>query len=156
MPEKKLTIESSGIRYGIYLFVSLVAFFLLMKLLGLAEIVGLRYFNFLILLVVLYLALSEYKKKSNGVMTYFRGLGLGVVTSLVGAIPFAVFIGIYLGVLDPGLMETIRDQWSAYATYINPFSLSFVVALEGAISGFLTSYVLLQYLRTSHMENPTE
>lgn len=156
MPEKKITIENVGIRYGLYLLAGLITFFLLMGLVGLQGMIELRFLNFIILFVVVYLALTYYKKKNNNILTYFRGLGLGVFISLVGAIPFAIFIGFYLGVLNQELMETIKNEWSAYATYINPFSISFVIALEGAISGFFTAFILMQYLKNSHMENPTE
>lgn len=156
MAEKKITIESLGIKYGLYLFGGLVAYFLIMKLFGLHEVVELRFFNFVILIAAVYSALKYFKKKSGSVLTYFRGIGIGVLTSFVGVIPFAIFIGFYLGFMDQELMQTIKSDQAAYITYINPFSLSFVIALEGMISGFFTTFILMQYLKTSHLENPTE
>lgn len=156
MEKKTCTIEKVGIKYGLFLAGGLVAYFLLMKLLGLEDILELRFLNIFILIAAVVGAIKFYKKNCSTLMTYFKGIGVGVFTSMVGAVIFALFMGLYLGILDPSFLENIKSEWSAYAAHINPFTISFIIVLEGTISGFFTTFIAMQYYKLSHAENPTE
>jgi len=156
MDNKNCTVEKVGIRYGLFLAGGLIAYFLLMQLLGLADILELRFLNLFILIAAVVGALKYYKKHSNHLMTYFKGIGVGVFTSMVGAVIFALFMGVYLGVIAPGFYETIRSEAPTYASQITPVTVSFVILLEGVISGFMTTFIAMQWYKVPHGENPTE
>ncbi len=156
MENRTCSVEKVGFRYGLFLAGGLIGYFLLMQLLGLADILELRFLNLFILIAAVVGALKYYKKHCNTMMTYFKGMGVGIFTSMVGAVIFAFFMGVYLGVVAPGFYETIRNEWPAYATQLSPVTISFVVLLEGAISGFMTTFIAMQWYKVPHGENPTE
>lgn len=156
MKKESCSIEKVGIRYGLYLAGGLIFYFLIMKLLGLEKIMELRFLNLFILIAAVVTAIQYYKRNCVNLMSYFKGMGVGILTSMIGAAVFAIFMGFYLGVLDRSFLEYIKGEWSGYDNHINPFSLSFIILLEGAISGFFTTFISMQYLKLSHAENPTE
>lgn len=144
-----ISIEKVAIRYGLFTFLGLVGYFLLMKWVGLFEIHELRGLNFFILLAGVGYSLKYYKANNNAEFVYFQGLSLGVLTSLIAIIPFAVFIFFYL-VIDTAFMQNLIVN-EPFGRFFNPFILSFLVAFEGIFSGGLMSFVLMQYMRKSHM-----
>lgn len=156
MKKTPCTIQGVGIRYGLYLMSGLILYFLLMKLLGLEGNLKLRYFNIVILILAIVSALHYYKTHCGEMMAYFKGIAVGVLTSMVGAVTFALFMALYLGVFDPAFLQSIQDQWPGYSNYINPFTMAFIIILEGVISGYLTTFITLQYMKSTHYEYPTE
>lgn len=156
MDKNAITVEKVGIKYGLFLAGGLIGYFLFMKLFGLEDILELRFLNVIILVLAVVGALKFYKKNSDALMTYFKGIGVGVLTSMVGALIFALFMGIYLGFIDPVFLDSIKNEWSSYTAHINPFTISFIIVLEGTISGFFTTFIAMQYFKVTHAENPTE
>jgi len=144
------SVEALAIRYGLYTTAGLIAYFLLMKLLGLVLVVELRALNLLFLLTGIILALRAFKRQ-HGTVEYLQGIGLGLMTSAIGVVTFALFVFVYLQ-MDPVLMESIVEKES-FGEYLNPYILAFVVALEGTASGFIATFVIMQYLKRSHMTN---
>ena len=57
------SVEALAIRYGLYITAGLIAYFLLMKLLGLVLVVELRALNLLFLLTGIILALRAFKRQ---------------------------------------------------------------------------------------------
>ena len=147
MEEKNLTVERVAVKYGLLIFVSLVAYFLFMKFVGLFEIHELRGLNFFILFAGVWKVLTYYKKQVG--LRFFEGIGLGSLTVLVGVIPFALFIFAYLQI-DTQFMANIAEN-EAYGQYLNPYILAFLIAFEGGISGLLVSFGMMQYLKKSRM-----
>ena len=135
-------------RTGILIALSLIGFFVAMVITGLSEVLWLRYVNFVILLAGIVAAFNIYKKKvgAEGIH-YFDGLRIGARITLTAMIPFAIFIGIYLKI-DTGFMNYVR-QSAEFGDYLTPGSAAAGVAFEGIVSGFLTSYCLMQYFKSN-------
>lgn len=144
------SVESMAVRYGLYTTAGLIAYFLLMKLLGLVLVVELRALNLFILLPGIILALRNFKRQ-QGTIEYLQGIGLGLMTSAIAVVIFALFVFIYLQ-MDPTLMQAIV-QTQPFGEFLNPYILAFVVALEGTASGFIATFVIMQYLKKSHLTN---
>lgn len=133
---------------GIVISLSLISFFLLMVITGLSEVLWLRYVNFAILLAGLIGAYKIYRRKvATAGIQYFDGLKMGARITLTAIIPFAIFIGIYLRI-DTSFMEYIR-QSAEFGEYLTPASAAAGVAAEGIVSGFLTSFCLMQYFKSN-------
>lgn len=147
MSSRNLSVEKVAIKYGLIIFLSLVLYFLFMKLVGLFEIHELRGLNFFILFGGVWQALTYYKKKAG--LDYFEGIGLGSLTALIGVVPFAVFIFFYLHA-DTQFMANIMAT-EVYGEYMNPYILAFLIAFEGGITGVLVSFGMMQYLKKSRM-----
>lgn len=152
---KNQLVEKIAFKYGILMAASLTAFFLLMKLIGWAEILELRILNIFILAYFLWMALKDYLHKHQDNITYFKGFGLGILTGAFGALFFSLFIFIYISLLDPDFLDYIKTH-QAFGEYLNPYLISVTIFLEGTASGFLVSYGFMQYYKRSHLVDPLE
>ncbi len=78
-----------------------------------------------------------------------------MLTSIVGAVTFAMFVLLYVTAISPELMMEIKSQ-EPFGDYLNPFLVAFTIALEGVASGMFVSYGLLQYFRPNHLAASSE
>lgn len=132
--------------YGIRIAVGVIAFFLFMKLVGLFHIVELRVLNVFILVAGIYLALKKFKATHEGHIHYFRALVVGVATGAIASFIFAIFLFVYVTV-DSSFMVWLQEN-EPMGRFLNPYIVSFIVALEGIFSGLLVTFVLINYLQT--------
>ncbi len=147
MPSTEINTEKVAVKYGLIIFISLVAYFLFMKFVGLFEIHELRGLNFFILIAGIWRALTTYKSKAG--LSYFEGIGLGSLTAIIGVVPFSVFIFFYLHADAQFMANIIANE--AFGQYLNPYILAFLISFEGSISGVLVSFGVMQYLKRSRM-----
>jgi hypothetical protein len=138
--------------YGLRIAGGLIVFFLFMKFSGLVEHVELRALNLVILVAGIYYALKKFKSTHQDHLNYFRGLVTGVATASIGALGFTVFLFVYLKFLDTDMMQFIMDN-DPMGRYLNPYISSFIILLEGVFSGFLVTFVLLNWVNT---DEPTQ
>jgi Protein of unknown function (DUF4199) len=138
--------------YGLKIAGGLIAFFLLMKVAGLAHIYELRFLNVFIQVGGIYLALKKFKETHDEHMNYFRALVTGVATGAVSSVIFALFLFIYLSV-DPGFMQDIITN-EPMGRYLNPYITAFMVALEGLFSGLLFTFIIINYVNTDDVNEP--
>jgi hypothetical protein len=143
------TIERMGVRYGILMSLALVGYFLLMKALNLEHNLELRALNLFILISFVLMAIKRYKQKKEGHLPYLRGIGLGLLTSAVGTISFALLFTVYITVISPEFMEVIRSQ-ETIGTFMNPLLVAFTLTIEGIASGFMVTFGIMQYYKPSH------
>ncbi len=149
MENNKYTIQDIAIRYGLMTTVGLTAYFLICKLVGLVHILELRGLNAMFLVGGIYMAIRRYKKYNDSA-TYLEGMGIGLLTSAVAVLPFALFIFIYLQ-LDQGFLNYIKEQ-DSFGQHLNPYILSFIIALEGFFSGMILTFIIMQYMKRSHLK----
>jgi hypothetical protein len=138
--------------YGIRIAVGVIAFFLLMKFAGFFHIVELRMLNLVILVAGIYLALKKFRQTHQDHLNYFRALVVGVATGAIGSIIFAVFLFIYVALIDTDFMVWLQTN-EAMGRFLNPYIVAFIVALEGVFSGLLVTFVLINYIQT---DEPSE
>ncbi|MBN8577080.1 MAG: DUF4199 domain-containing protein [Cytophagales bacterium] len=138
--------------YGLKIAGGLIAFFLLMKILGLAHIYELRFLNVFIQVGGIYFALKKFRETHDQHMNYFRALATGVATGAVSSVIFALFLFIYLSA-DPGFMQDIIAN-EPMGRYLNPYITSFMVALEGLFSGLLFTFIIINYVNTDDVNEP--
>ena len=139
-------IEKTCIRYGLLTAGALVAYFLLMRLVGLAENVELRFLNLAILMTGIMLAYRSLKKAWKGPLGYLQGLSCGTFTSLVAVASFTLFTFGYLMFVDPAFMAILKAQ---HGRTLNPYTSALAVFMEGAFSGMIVSFSMMQYLKDS-------
>ena len=135
--------------YGIKIAAGLIGFFVLMRLVNLHHHVELRILNLAILSCGVYFALKKFKATHNDNLNYFRGLIVGVATSGLGSVLFGLFLFIYMQA-DVELMESIKVN-EPMGRYLNPYISGFIVTLEGFFSGFLVTFVLLNWITTDEV-----
>jgi hypothetical protein len=132
----------------------LIAYFLVMKLLGLSHHVELRLLNLVILTAGIYLALKKFKLTHTDHLNYFRGLIMGVATGAIASLVFGLFLFIYMQ-LDSDMMKSIIEN-EPMGRYLNPYMSSFIVVLEGFFSGLLVTFVLLNWVTTDEVNTPMD
>lgn len=126
--------------------ISLIAFFLSMKLFDLSQVLSLRYLNFFFLAGGIITAFYYYKKKySPEGIDYLTGLKMGMRISLTAVVPFAVFIGIYLK-LDTVFMDYIVN-FAEFGEYLTSGSAAAAIGFEGVVSGAMVTYMSMQYFK---------
>ena len=140
--------------YGLRIAVSLIAFFLIMRILGFGHLVELRVLNIVILAVGIFLALKKFKATHSDHLNYFRGLITGVATGGVAAVTFGLFLFIYMK-LDIDLMKKIVAEESV-GHLLNPYVVAFIVVLEGFFSGLLVTFVILNWIATDEVASPVD
>lgn len=142
--------ESIAVRYGLLTSVSLIAFFLLMRMVNLAQNQELRVLNIIILTAGIWLAVSKLKKVEGNTMEYLNGVACAMLTALVGVGSFAVFVCIYL-LIDTDLLKMLQQR-SIVGNYINPFSGAAAIFMEGIFSAAIISLGVMQYFKVSMLQ----
>lgn len=138
--------------YGVRIAAALVAYFIIMKLVGLAHHVELRLVNLLILIIGVHSALRKFKETHAESLNYFRGLITGVTTSAVASVLFGAFLFLYMKA-DASLMQSVIEN-EPMGRYLNAYMASFIVALEGFFSGLLVTFILLNWVTTDEVNMP--
>ncbi len=138
--------ERIHVNYGLRIAGGLILYFVLMRLLGFHHIVELRMLNLFILVGGVYMALKKYKD-THSEFSYFRALVLGVGTAAVGSLVFAGALFLYVTFIDTELMQSIIEN-EPMGRFLNPYIVSFIIALEGVFSGLLVTFILINFIRT--------
>src|ERR1700740_946034 len=94
---------------GVLVFSGFMAYFLIMRSIGLHEVFTLRYVNALFLIAGISLAVLSYKKNMKGVINYKKGLQMGAFITLMAVVPFTFFIYLYLNI-DDGFLSLIEKD----------------------------------------------
>jgi hypothetical protein len=141
--------EKIGIKYGLFTAAGLIIYFLLMKLIGLSHIVELRFVNGIIMAIGITLAIKGYKDSVHGMIGYFKGLLVGLITSVVATLLFAAFMLVFIKMLDHSLLEVLSaNRYFGDRLEVTPGIVIFTVLfLEGIISGFMISFIAMQWFK---------
>ncbi|WP_299708473.1 DUF4199 domain-containing protein [uncultured Pontibacter sp.] len=141
--------EKIGLKYGLFTALGLIGYFLLMKIIGLEQIIELRFLNGVIMAIGVTLAIKGFKDSKNGQIGYFQGLGAGIITSALATVIFAVFMVVYIKAFDDNLLQVLAgEQFFGDRMTITPGIVIFMVLmLEGIISGFMVSFIAMQWFK---------
>jgi len=123
-------------RYGIIIAIILIAYFLLLKLLGLHQYPVLSAANGVIFGVGILMALKQYKSSESS-FKYQNGFQLGIFTGGLATIIFVIFMAVYMYQLDAEFSQNILDSWQ-----LNYESGTFIILISLFIMGLTTSLVL--------------
>lgn len=133
---------------GLLVSAALTGYFFLMKMLGLYEVLWLRYFNAAFMVGGLLLTFFNYRNKmSPEGIPYLAGIRMGLRVTLTAIIPFAIFMAIYLR-LDPSFMEYIIRS-AEFGEYLTPGRAAGYIALEGFAGGAIMTYVMMPYFKSN-------
>lgn len=148
--------EKIGLKYGLLTAAGLTAYFLLMLLLGLMHVIELRFLNGIIMAVGVVLAIKAFKSVSDGEFSYFSGIGTGMITAVVGTVLFAAFMVIYAKIGGGELIGMLSaERYIGERVASTPGIVIFsVLLLEGVISGFMISFIAMQYFKRRDFKTP--
>ena len=133
--------QSISIKYGLLMLVGLIALYLLMYVMGLGHRSEFRMFNGVIHLYCIYKAIQAYYNlHPENIGNYMLGVTQGMGASVIGVGAYTAFVTIFLA-LDPTLMNLIRQN-SNMAAYLNPYSVSLYILVEGLVVSLIGAYIL--------------
>ncbi len=140
-----------AIRYGMLMFAGLVVFFLLMYLLGLSDVVELRYFNLVIQLGVLWLAMRAWLRDQPGHFdNYSEGVAFSLVCSGIGAGAFGIFMTLFL-YGNQSLMASIKAHTPpVLADHLNPGMVGVFTFSEAVVAALIGGYVLIRVIEARY------
>ena len=127
------------------LFVCFVALFLFMKTIGQVQQFNFRILNGFFHILFITLAIRDYKSTYPELFNYLSGTAVGMMTSLVGVIPFAVFMIVYLNV-DSEFMIYLQENIKGIGMYLTPFYSGVIILMEGLAVSLLLSYIITRML----------
>lgn len=133
-----------SVKYGLLICCSFLLYFGAMALLGLEQIVVLRFFNLVFLIGGIYLAVRAERNDSETPFTYYSGFKTGVATGSVAAISFAASMFIYLTAINPAFLTAIKEK-TPTAQMLNPFTSGAIIAFELIMVSFLVTYIVMQF-----------
>jgi len=140
------TIEKHIVKHGLVITLGLIAYFFLMKVLGLAQITELRVLNAIIMFTGIFLSIRNFKRKKFAFeFNYLTGIATGFFTGMVTAFSFGIFIAAYIYFDPPFLAAIVADN--PQMDFLNPVTSAMVIFIEAIASGFLFSYISMQYLK---------
>lgn len=137
-------------KHGLLIALGLVIFFFIMRIFGLLYMVELRVMNIVIMIVGILMAIRALKKLHPEEFTYFKGMGTGVLTGIIGSILFGLFVFFYVTFLDTGLMQNIIEN-EPMGRFMNPYIVSVIIVVEGIASALLVSFIIMNYLDPTKM-----
>jgi hypothetical protein len=146
MAPSNITYQKVSIKYGIFVGIAHIVYFLLMRLFGLQQIIELSFLSALFLIIGIVVAISNYKKALKGHINYLKGLAIGATVGVVSSSLLAVFLVIYISIFDSVYLDLLQ------ASYLFPQSLTvlslFVLAIVyGTWPGFLIAFVAMQWFK---------
>jgi hypothetical protein len=129
-------------RYGIWIAVILIAYFLLLKLIGLHQYPVLSSVNGLIFGAGIYLALKKYSSRKNN-FKYEKGFEVGLLSGGIASLLFTIFMAVYMYQIDNEFADGILKSWNL------EYNLgTLMLLLTILIMGFATTLVLtLAYMQ---------
>jgi hypothetical protein len=139
--------------YGTLIFLGLLVYFFIMYAAGLIHVIELRVVNLIIMVAGVYGALKQFKRTHEGHLNYFRALALGTTAAVIGTSTFALFLFFFLK-FEGNLMHSIQVN-EPLGLYLNPYIASFMVFLEGIFSGFGLTYLMVNWVDTDQVAEPS-
>jgi hypothetical protein len=123
-------------RYGVIIAIILIAYFLLLKLVGLHQYPVLSAANGVIYGGGILLAMKKYKANSDS-FKYEKGFEVGFLCGALASVIFTIFMAVYMYQLDTEFASRILESWK-----LDYDSGTFIVLITILIMGISTSLVL--------------
>tara|TARA_B100000809_G_scaffold264180_1_gene319329 strand:- start:2412 stop:2849 length:438 start_codon:yes stop_codon:yes gene_type:complete len=99
------------LKYGVGIAGAMIAYFLILKLVGFHEYPILSAVNSVIMGIGIFLALRDYKRKADS-FKYEIGFQLGIASGCIASFIFVLFMAIYIFYLDKSFALNILESWS--------------------------------------------
>lgn len=97
-------------KYGLFAGIAGIGYFIILTLIGQSTNQALSYVGFLILGAFIFVGQKAYKDEGDGYMNFGQGVGIGTLISLISGTISAIFMAIYVNVINTGYMDMIMDK----------------------------------------------
>ncbi|MFL0353422.1 DUF4199 domain-containing protein [Xanthomarina sp. GH4-25] len=137
-----------SIKYGLITTILLIAYFLILKVIGLHNNPWFRMLNGLFVALGIFLAIKNYKLISGSTFTYINGFKTGLLTGFLATFIFALFMGIYMFHLDVDFMNNLLKDWFQDYNHGGGI-LIFIILIEGLSSSTILTLTFMQIFKNS-------
>ena len=141
------------IKNALLIFIGIVGFFLLMKLIGLDSTSELRLLNFVFVFWGINNAIKANINKNKDT-SYISNLTVGVGTSVIAVALTIIGLMLYVGVLDSNFISVLENS-SFWGRNLNLTLIIFALAIEGVASSVICSFILMQYYKNYKLTEVT-
>ncbi|WP_299761853.1 DUF4199 domain-containing protein [uncultured Pontibacter sp.] len=155
MASAKVSFQNIAIKYGMIVGVAHILFFLLMRLLDLTNNVELSYLSGFFLIIGIVVAISKFKRLNGGLIKYFEGLGIGVVTAFVSSLILGLFLVLYVTVLDKTYIEAMQAS-ALFPEGLSVLSMFMVTLAHGTWPGFFIAFIAMQWFKNPEHSMPNQ
>ncbi len=125
------------------IYLGVVLFFFLMKLLGLDDITELRVLNFGFVFWGVNSVIKENIFKNNNT-NYLQNLFLGLFTSLASVFFILISFTVYLHYIEPSFIQVVEDS-SLWGNDLTPTLIAVAIFMEGMASSVVCSFIVMQF-----------
>ncbi|MBF8962183.1 DUF4199 domain-containing protein [Pontibacter sp. FD36] len=146
MALSKITYQKVSLKYGIFVGIAHVLFFLIMRLLNLQNRIELSFLSSIFLIIGIAVAISQFKKAKGGNINYFQGLAIGATTGVVSSTILALFLVLYVTGLDTAYLANLQSS-SLFPVSLSVLSLFVLTIIYGTIPGFIIAFVAMQWFK---------
>ncbi|WP_018478117.1 DUF4199 domain-containing protein [Pontibacter roseus] len=146
MASGKVSYRMISVKYGIYTGLAHIAFFLLMRVLDLQNRVELSLLSGLFLVIGIVVAISSYKRAVHGMIPYLKGLAIGGTVGVVSSVILALFLVVYLTVLDTEYLESLQVS-SLFPQSLSVLSVFVMTILYGTVPGVIIGFIAMQWFK---------
>ena len=134
------------VKYGLSIAAALIAYFLLIRLIGLHDNHWLRVLNGVIVAYGIYAVIKKKKDLEKDDFEYFSGFGTGILTGVIATFVFVLFMGVYLFHIEPPFAEMLMSYLAGTG---GPEILLLILAIEGVSSSVILSLTFMQKFKVS-------
>jgi len=124
----------------------LIAYFLILSMLGLETVTELRFINFILLIPIVIYSLRTYVNTAHG-KSYLEAFRVSILSFFGSYLILAVFMLFYLLVIDKVFMAYLQE-YVIPGVKLNAFGAMALIIGEGAIGSVILSFVILQFYKS--------
>jgi len=142
---KKSTIP---VKYGVLIAIGLVAYFLILLLIGVQTNPVFSLGNGIIVAFGLYKAMKDYKQEKESAFEYQKGFMAGLFTGFNATLIFTIFFAIYVTNINTNFLPEMLANWSSHY-HVGVGIVVFVAAVMGFATTFVLTLAFMQLFKDS-------
>ena len=146
MKTKSPSVERIGLVTGLITSLALICYFMLMKALGLEQVIELRFFNCIITTIGICYGIQKLKRELHSEEFYLQGWAEGMYITVVATITFALFMTVYVMNFDSALLEIIENRMHIQS--MAGLTVFGAILMEGIASGVVITLAAMQYFKS--------
>ncbi|AXT52265.1 DUF4199 domain-containing protein [Aquimarina sp. BL5] len=142
---KKSTIP---VKYGVMIAIGLIAYFLILSLIGMQTNPVFSLGNGIIVAFGLYKALKDYKLEKGSAFEFQKGFMAGLFTGFNSTLIFTIFFAIYVTNINTNFLPEMLANWSSHY-HVGVGLVVFVAAIMGFATTFVLTLSFMQLFKDS-------
>ena len=148
MKKDEVSVLNTGIKSGLIISAILIIYFLIMRSFHLTGSAAAWGFNFIIIFAGITFTYRYYRTQTKLNIEYLPGLLLGSLTTIVCTVLFTIFVYIYFSMIDPVSLNFLNNNILFMSGQLTPLKASAATLIEGICSGFIISFMMMQYYKS--------